>query len=133
MSGAPGRAGTVGAMTVPNDLPELERAMWRAMVAGPDEAVAFYDEVLADRVLMLFPGGMVIDDRQQVVDSMRSVGWDSYELSDERVFDLGESSAVVAYRGVARRGADEYEALFNSTYVRRGDSWALALHQQTPT
>ena len=121
-------------MTVPNDLLELERAMWRAMVAGPEAAVAFYDEGLAEKVLMLFPGGMVIDDRQQVVDSMRSVGWDSYELSEERVFDLGENSAVVAYRGVARRGgADDYEALFNSTYVRRGDSWVLALHQQTPT
>jgi hypothetical protein len=29
-------------------------------------------------------------------------------------------------------GASDYTALFNSTYVRAGDSWHLALHQQTP-
>lgn len=83
---------------------------------------------------MLLPGGMVIDDRVQVIDAMRGGPWASFELSDERVLDLGPSSAVVAYRATARRGVDEYAALFTSTYVCEGDGdgWQLALHQQTP-
>ena len=81
---------------------------------------------------MLLPGGMVIDSRAEVINSMRGAPWTSFELSDERVVDLGASSAVVAYRATARRGDDEYTALFTSTYVRDGDAWRLALHQQTP-
>jgi hypothetical protein len=38
----------------------------------------------------------------------------------------------VAYKATARRGDDDYTALFNSTYVREGDAWRLTLHQQTP-
>jgi len=38
----------------------------------------------------------------------------------------------VAYRATARRDGADYNALFNSTYVREGASWKLAFHQQTP-
>ena len=81
---------------------------------------------------MLFPGGFVIDDRETVIKSMDGTPWTAYELADERVFDLGDDSSVVAYRAKATRDGTEYEALFNSTYIRDGDDWKLALHQQTP-
>ena len=110
----------------------LEHSAWDALSTSGDAAAAFYERVLADEILMLLPGGMVINDREAVIDAMRGDPWTSFELSDERVLDLGASSAVVAYRGTARRGDDEYTALFNSTYVRDGDAWRLALHQQTP-
>ncbi len=111
---------------------DLERAAWRALATSGQAAVAFYGDLLADDVLMLLPGGLVIDDRQQVVDSMSGASWDSFELADERVVDLTADSAVVAYRATARRGESDYEALFNSTYVRDHGSWKLAVHQQTP-
>ena len=114
------------------DLLELERAGWQALSAGGDEAASFYAEVLAKDVLMLLPGGMVVDDRDRVIDSMRGAPWTSFELTDERVLDLSRDSAVVAYQATARREGSEYRALFNSTYVRENDSWKLALHQQTP-
>jgi hypothetical protein len=116
-----------------NDLLALERAAWEALCEGGDAAVAFYDEVLAKDVLMLFPGGMVIDDRAQVVDSMRGANWRSFDITENHVLDLTPDSAVLAYRVKAQRdGSDDYEALLNSTYVREGDDWKLALHQQTP-
>ena len=115
------------------ELIDLERAAWKALSTSGEAAVEFYDEVLAKDVLMLLPGGMTIDDRATVVDSMRQAAWRSFELSDERVFDLTDGSAVVAYRATAERdGAEPYTALFNSTYVREGGDWRLALHQQTP-
>lgn len=97
-----------------------------------EAAASFYEEVLADEVLMLFPGGAVIDDRNDVIASMSGPPWQSFETSDERVLCLSDSAAVVAYRATAVRDGDEYTALFNSTYVHDGEAWRLTLHQQTP-
>lgn len=119
-------------MSVHDDLIELERDAWKALATSGEAAAEFYGRVLADEVLMLLPGGMVIDDRATVIDSMRGAPWDSFELSDERVLALGDDSAVVAYRATASRGGSDYTALFNSTYVRVDGAWRLALHQQTP-
>jgi hypothetical protein len=88
--------------------------------------------VLADDVLMLLPGDMVIDDRSTVVASMQGAPWDSYELADEHIVELGGDAAVVGYRATATRAGEPYTALFNSTYVRGNDGWRLAVHQQTP-
>ena len=119
-------------MSSTTELIELEHSAWQALTESGEAAVAFYDQVLATDVLMLFPGGMVIDDRAQVVDSMRGADWDSFQLSDERVLELGDDSAVVAYRAHATRGGTDYDALLNSTYVRENGSWRLTLHQHTP-
>lgn len=116
-----------------HELIDLERAAWAALCTSGDAATKFYDEVLARDVLMLFPGPMVIDDRQQVVSSMGQADWSGFDLKDERVLPLGDDGAVVAYEVVATRpGADDYHALLNSTYVREDGAWKLALHQQTP-
>lgn len=115
-----------------HELIDLERQAWVALSSSGDAAAAFYEQVLADDVLMLLPGGMVIRDRAQVVDSMRGAPWDAFELADERVLELADDAAAVTYRATARRGGDDYEALFNSTYVRVDGAWRLALHQQTP-
>ncbi len=119
-------------MTMNEDLIELERAGWEALSAGADAAEGFYEDVLAPEVLMLLPGGMVLDNREQVIASMRGAPWDGFQLSDERVLRLGRDGAVVAYRASATRGGQEYEALFNSTYVLVEGRWRLGLHQQTP-
>jgi hypothetical protein len=119
-------------MSTSEDLLQLERASWRALSADGETAARHYDQVLADDVLMLLPGGLVIDDRQEVIESLRGAPWDRFELADERVLELGGGTAVVAYRAMAQRSDQDYEALFNSTYVRANGSWKLALHQQTP-
>lgn len=119
-------------MSSDNELFDLEHSAWQALTSSGAAAAAFYDRVLAEHVLMLLPGGTVIEDRAQVVDSMKGADWESFELSDSRVVPLSDDSAIVAYRARARRGETDYEALFNSTYIREDGSWRLALHQQTP-
>ncbi|HEY8544983.1 MAG TPA: nuclear transport factor 2 family protein [Acidimicrobiales bacterium] len=118
-------------MTIHDELLALERAAWEALstdgAAGP-----FYEQALAREVLVLLPGGMVIDDRQAVVDSMGGAPWDRYEIEDARVLPLTPDSAVVAYRVEAQRGDFAYRALLNSTFVREDGEWRMALHQQTP-
>jgi hypothetical protein len=120
------------AMATQHDLVELEREAWQALCTDGDTAATYYETVLADDVLVLLPGGLVVDDRQQVIDSMRGAPWDEFELTDERVLELNSQTSVVAYRAKARRGDHDYEALLNSTYVRENGAWRLALHQQTP-
>ncbi len=119
-------------MTTTDELLDLERAAWEALSSSGDAATAFYDRVLAADVLMLLPGGMVIDDRDAVIESMVGPPWSSYELSEERVIGLTAASGVVAYRGRAVRDDSEYSALFASTYVQENGQWRLAVHQQTP-
>ena len=119
-------------MTPTTDLIDLERSAWEALSTSGDAAASFYGEHLARDVLMLLPGGMVIDDREQVIQSMNGDPWESFELEDERVVPLGEDGAIVAYRARAKRGDMDYEALFNSTWVREDGDWRLAVHQQTP-
>lgn len=115
-----------------HDLLDVEHQALDAMSSSAEAATAFYKEVLAREVLMLFPGGMVIEDRSDVISSMGGPPWDGFEISDERVLELGDAVAAVIYRATAKRGEAEYTALFNSTYIREDGMWKLALHQQTP-
>ena len=110
----------------------LERAGWDALSTSGEAAAEFFGRILASNVLMLLPGGIVIDDRQQAIEAMRGTPWSTFELVDERIVELGDGVAVVAYRASARRVEGEYTALFNSTYVREDGTWHLVLHQQTP-
>ncbi len=120
-------------MTTRDELLELERAGWEALTTSGEAATRFYADHLARDVLMLLPGGMVIDDRDRVIESMGGAPWTSYELSDERVLELGAGGVVVAYRATARRNEAVYTAIFSSTYMREEEGdWKLVVHQQTP-
>lgn len=111
---------------------ELERAGWEALSTSGEAASRFYADNLAASVLMLLPGGMIIDDRDGAIASVGGTPWSTFELSDERVLELSAQSAIVAYRATARRDQTVYTALVNSTYARENGAWRMVLHQQTP-
>jgi len=118
--------------TVPDrDLLDLERQGWTALTKGGNAAADFYRDVLAEQVLMLLPGGMVVHDRAEALEALRLTSWTGFELQPGLVQWLGPDAAVVAYEALARRGDDEYRALFSSTYTRQNGKWKLAVHQQT--
>jgi hypothetical protein len=114
-----------------DELIELERAGWQALATPGRAAGDFYAGVLDHDVQMLFPGGMTIDDRDDVLDSMDEPSWDDFALDDLRVRHLTADTGVVSYRARASRGDQQYHALVASTYIRRADGWKLALHQHT--
>ncbi len=112
---------------------ELEREGWEALSTSADAAERFYRHVLDDDVLVVLPGGLVIDDRERVVESMRQANpWDTYELRDQRVVAVADSFTLLTYRATAQRDAEAYRALITSGYVHRDDAWRLAYHQHTP-
>lgn len=112
------------------ELIDLERRGWEALAAG--DGAAFYEEVCTDDVVMVFPGGMLLD-RSAAIEGLRQAPpWARYELSDERVVPLGDDAAAVVYRAEAQREDDEpYRAVMASAYRREAGRWRLAVHQQT--
>jgi hypothetical protein len=120
---------------MPDDLEQtligLERAGWEALAS--DRGVRFYQDVLLDTGVMIFPVG-VFGKAEALQGIASAPPWDRYELREVRVLRLGESAASVVYAVEAQR-ADQpaYRARMSSTYVRREDGWKLALHTQTPT
>jgi hypothetical protein len=116
-----------------SELIELEEQGWLALSSTGEAAAEFYERVLDHTVVMLLPGGMVLDDRAAIVQSMSAQPWSSFELDDLRVLQLTADHAVVTYSVVAQReGTSAYSALMSSVYVRRATGWKLAFHQQTP-
>ena len=69
------------------DVVALEEQGWEALSSGGEAARAFYERVLDRTVVMLLPGGLVLDDRAVIVSSMSGQPWSSY---DSRIY--GRSS-----------------------------------------
>ena len=109
----------------------LEEHGWEAL-STPGAGAAFYREVLDDEVVMLLPGGLLLDDRDGIIESMSGPPWTSHRLSDLAERRPTPDTALVTYGVVAHRGDVEYSALVSSLYVRREQGWRLAFHQQTP-
>ncbi len=115
-----------------DELITLERQGWEALSSTGEAARAFYERVLDDTVLMLLPGGMVLDDRAAIVESMSGQPWSGYTLDDLRATRPAPETGLVTYGVAAERDGQVYRALMSSLYVRRPDGWKLAFHQQTP-
>ena len=115
-----------------DELTALERQGWEALSSTGEKARAFYERVLDDHVVMLLPGGMVLDDRSAIVEAMSGRPWATYALEDVRTLRPTPDTGVVIYGVDAEREGQAYSALMSSVYVRRQDGWKLMFHQQTP-
>ncbi len=106
---------------------QLEEQFWRG-------DAAFYRRNLADEAVMIFPdpaGVMIKDEICSSIDA--SPRWEDVLLEEHRVMELDELAVLLTYRATAARGGElPYVARASSVYVRDGDGWKLAFHQQTP-
>ena len=115
------------------ELVELEERGWRALSEGGEAATAFYEQVLAEHAVMIFPGGLLIKGKARILESMEGPPWQWFELQDAEVIALSDDTYAVAYEVSAQReGSQVYHALISSIYTRAGDGWQLVLHQQSP-
>lgn len=115
------------------DLVDLEKQGWQALSSEGAASQEFYSSVLRDDAVMLLPGGMFIDGKENILKSLAAQPWTSFQIEDPRVISLSESVGVLVYRVTAQRdGSTPYVALINSTYELSDGMWKLALHQQTP-
>jgi hypothetical protein len=116
-------------MELARRLADLEDRFWAA--AGDPE---FYRRTLAANAVAVFPHPAGFLDRDGVIGAVAGAEpWASWTLEDRRVVRLGDCSAALTYRAVARReGQPTYAALVTSVYVEEDGAWKLAVHQQTP-
>jgi hypothetical protein len=110
----------------------LERQGWDTLCQGT--GADFYGSIMSDDGVMVLAHGFVLD-RDAVVASLNEApAWRTYQISDERLLGGGPDTAILVYTGRAWRDGDEpaFVGLMSSVYVRNGNSWNLALYQQTP-
>lgn len=117
---------------IKDELLDLERQGWDSLCnsTGAD----FYGQIMTDNGVMILAHGFVFD-RQQVIESLNAAPpWRKYEISEERLIPLGESAAVLVYRGTAWRNASmpDFLAWMATTYIHDNNQWKLASYQQTP-
>lgn len=109
---------------------DLEEEGWRALSSG--QGAQFYESMLTEDALLVVPG-MVVDRATFLEAVQHEKPWSRYEIEDPRLVQLTADSAALVYRVTAQReGQPAYVALISTTYVKRGESWKLAHHQQTP-
>lgn len=111
---------------------ELEHRGWQSLCSGTGGE--FYGRIMTEDGVMVLAHGFVFT-RGQVIESLNDAPpWSSYEISDERLIPLGDSSAVLVYQGTAWRDGTEpeFQALMSSVYVQHDGQWRLASYQQTP-
>jgi hypothetical protein len=108
----------------------LEREGWNALSSGAGGA--YYREHLTDDALMAFPFGVL--GREATIAAIESAPpWETFEIRNPRVVALGAGAGIVVYEVTAQRaGQEPYTAVISSTFVRDGDGWKLAFHQQSP-
>ncbi len=111
---------------------ELELQGWDAISRKGDAGKRFYESILREDGVMLFPGGIRIAGRERILQSLGSQPWDTFQIEDAKVISLGTAAATLVYKVTAqRKGSQPYVALVSSTYSG-GQDWKLVIHQQTP-
>jgi hypothetical protein len=118
---------------ITDDLPAIllreEHAGWKAILEG--RGGEHYARAMTRDALMIVEGQTI--GRDDIVGSFAgSVPWDAYEIHEPAIVRLGERAGIVAYRAVAKRGAETIELRMSTTYLYGGGSWHVALHQQSP-
>lgn len=118
---------------ISEQLVQLEEESWNALASGGDTARAFFERFLDDTVVMLFPGGMEMHDRDAILESIGDQPWSWFKIESTHVIVLSETAAILTYRATAQREGDEqYEALVSSGYRNTAGAWRMCFHQQTP-
>jgi Domain of unknown function (DUF4440) len=119
-------------VTAPGDFLEphllaLEEQFWSG-------DAAFYRANVDAECLCAFPEMAGLLGREQVAATVpEGPRWRQLVIEPHGFRWLGDAAAILTYRAKAKRPTGEpYEALVSSAYVRRGEGWKLAFHQQTP-
>ena len=114
------------------DVLATERAAWDALIEGSEATRKFYERSLAEDAVMIFPSGMSVRGKTDILASFGTVPWSSCRLEEAQVLELTKSSYVVVYKVTAKRNQEVYRALISSTYRIVDGIPQLVVHQQSP-
>lgn len=115
-------------MPVADQLLHLEEQFWKA-------DADFYRDNLTPDALMVFADPIGAMTKQAIIESIGAAPrWHRIQLEDVTQVPLTSDAMLLTYRATAEREPAEgsYAARASSVYVKCGDVWQLAFHQQTP-
>ncbi|MDN5743613.1 MAG: nuclear transport factor 2 family protein [Nocardioidaceae bacterium] len=108
----------------------LEHDGWRSLCES--RGGTFYGAVMTADAVMILVNGMVLDRDTTAASLNDAPPWESFEILDPRLIELGEQAGALVYRARAVRGDDQpFVALMTSTYRLVDGEPRLALYQQT--
>ncbi|MEN3950513.1 nuclear transport factor 2 family protein [Iodidimonas sp. SYSU 1G8] len=118
-------------MSLHDQLLTIERTFWRS---DPD---AYRTAVIEEAMFVFAETGAIgrsaaLDALEHALASDRA--WDKADIRDATTLQLDQNAALLTYKAAARRKNETASTvvLATSVYVRRGEDWKLAFHQQTP-
>jgi hypothetical protein len=118
-------------MKLEEQLTGIERNLWT------NDAVV-YEANLIEEALLVFPETGPIT-RAVAIDAILTENtagrrWAEVKFDEVRALRLAEDAALLNYKVTARWEHEEsaISALASSVYVKRGQVWKLAFHQQSP-
>lgn len=115
-----------------NDLITIERTLW-------ENDADTYHERYSPEALLIFPGVGRID-RERAVAAIRKENAEGRAWAEVRFDDVdgrwikSDAAALITYMATARWNYESSASKTHcaSVYVRVGESWRVAFHQQTP-
>lgn len=111
---------------------QLEEQGSQALSLSQGFARKFYNDVLRDDAVMVFPGGLILCGKENILADIGGQPWKGFCIQDAQVIALSETAGVVVYKVTAQREAGvPYVALISSTYIEVNETWKLVMHQQT--
>jgi len=114
-----------------DELLEWERRGWESLCRGT--GAEFYGELMTEDGVRVLAGGTILN-RDEVVRSLGNAPpWDTFRIEQPRLVRAGSDSSVLIYRGHAERGgAEPFQAMMSSVYVKSDSGVRLTCYQQTP-
>ncbi|MDL4775803.1 MULTISPECIES: nuclear transport factor 2 family protein [Thermomonosporaceae] len=114
-----------------DELLALEHAGWKSLCESTGGT--FYGELMTPDAVFVLVNGAVMT-RDEITASLDgALGWESYEITDARLVEVGEDAAALVYRASSSRPdlTEPFTALMSSVYYRVDGQPRLAVYQQT--
>jgi hypothetical protein len=114
-------------MTLEQQLVQLEKGFW-------NEGGDYYREHVDAECLLAFREMVGVHSNEEIAGMNPGANtWNNVVLNQKALAQPAPDFALLTYEVDAQRKTGEpYKALVSTGYVRRGDKWKMAFHQQTP-
>ena len=81
------------------DLIRLEKEGWQALSSTEDKAKKFYNSLLADNAVMVFPGDTMLKGKKQILKFIGVQPWKSFKIEEPLTISLSKDAEVVIKKG----------------------------------
>lgn len=112
-------------MPLIDDLLTMEKQFW---VGGPEAYIEHADA----KCLVAFAEMASLMANDAIARTAEKGRWKEVTMTPKGKLELGDVTIITYEAAAIRKDGHALKAIVSSGYVKRGDAWKLAFHQQTP-